>query len=39
MIFIGLKEMTLEVLNCMSSFISLPAIIQHILQVCMQQNF
>ncbi|KAM4591822.1 vacuolar protein sorting-associated protein 8 homolog isoform 1-T1 [Odontesthes bonariensis] len=28
----GLKEMTLEVLNCMSSFISLPAIIQHILQ-------
>lgn len=30
----GLKEMTLKVLNCMSSFISLPAIIQHILQVC-----
>uniref|UniRef100_A0A3Q2CR45 VPS8 subunit of CORVET complex n=1 Tax=Cyprinodon variegatus TaxID=28743 RepID=A0A3Q2CR45_CYPVA len=28
----GLKEMTLKVLNCMSSFISLPAIIQHILQ-------
>uniref|UniRef100_A0A3B3X2E8 RING-type domain-containing protein n=1 Tax=Poecilia mexicana TaxID=48701 RepID=A0A3B3X2E8_9TELE len=28
----GLKEMTLKVLNCMSSFISLPAIIQQILQ-------
>uniref|UniRef100_A0A3Q2GGA0 VPS8 subunit of CORVET complex n=1 Tax=Cyprinodon variegatus TaxID=28743 RepID=A0A3Q2GGA0_CYPVA len=28
----SLKEMTLKVLNCMSSFISLPAIIQHILQ-------
>ncbi|XP_041866260.1 vacuolar protein sorting-associated protein 8 homolog isoform X2 [Melanotaenia boesemani] len=28
----GLKEMTLKVLNCMSSFISLPTIIQHILQ-------
>ncbi|KAM9726368.1 vacuolar protein sorting-associated protein 8 homolog isoform 2-T2 [Menidia menidia] len=28
----GLKEMTLEVLNCMSSFISLPVVIQHILQ-------
>uniref|UniRef100_A0A3P9HX44 VPS8 subunit of CORVET complex n=1 Tax=Oryzias latipes TaxID=8090 RepID=A0A3P9HX44_ORYLA len=27
-----LKEMTLKVLNCMSSFISLPAIIQQILQ-------
>ncbi|XP_024140976.1 vacuolar protein sorting-associated protein 8 homolog [Oryzias melastigma] len=30
--FEGLKEMTLTVLNCMSSFISLPAIIQQILQ-------
>ncbi|MEQ2231132.1 hypothetical protein ILYODFUR_036373 [Ilyodon furcidens] len=28
----GLKEMTLKVMNCMSSFISLPAIIQQILQ-------
>lgn len=28
-----LKEMTLKVLNCMSSFISIPAIIQQILQV------
>uniref|UniRef100_A0A8D0A3F3 VPS8 subunit of CORVET complex n=1 Tax=Sander lucioperca TaxID=283035 RepID=A0A8D0A3F3_SANLU len=30
-----LKELTMKVLNCMSSFISLPAIIQRILQVCM----
>lgn len=29
-----LKELTMKVLNCMSSFISLPAIIQRILQVC-----
>lgn len=29
-----LKELTMKVLNCMSSFIPLPAIIQRILQVC-----
>ncbi|KAF7221515.1 transcript variant X2 [Nothobranchius furzeri] len=28
----GLKEMTLNVFNCMSSFVSLPAIVQQILQ-------
>lgn len=29
-----LKELTMKVLNSMSSFIPLPAIIQRILQVC-----
>lgn len=32
--FSALKELTMKVLNCMSSFISLPSIIQRILQVC-----
>lgn len=32
--FSVLKELTMKVLNCMSGFISLPAIIQQILQVC-----
>lgn len=39
--FVGvleLKEMTLKVLNCMSSFISIPAIIQQILQVSCTGN-
>lgn len=30
-----LKELTMKILNCMSSFISLPAVIQRLLQVCM----